>query len=59
MKIISKPKKQKKLRGRCQHCGCLIECSENEATLLVDRDSPEGAYHVKCPSCGNGYLWVS
>lgn len=50
--------KEKKMRGKCQQCGCRVECGKSEATLLVDRDSPDGAYHVKCPQCKQQYLWV-
>ena len=58
MKILNKPK-TKIYRGTCQECKCRIEANEDEVSTLVDRDSPEGADYVKCPRCGNPYLWVS
>lgn len=59
MKILSRGKNHRiKLRGKCQSCGARVECVKAEAHILIDRDSPQGAYHVTCPMCSNEYLWV-
>jgi hypothetical protein len=58
MKVKLPKNRPKKLSGKCHHCECRVETDTLEAELLVDRDSPEGAYHVACPNCDNNYLWV-
>ena len=58
MKIIKSGKRDRKLHGTCL-CGCSVECDISETKEMVDRDSPEGARYVKCPECGNKFLWVS
>ena len=61
MKILkSRKKKDSKLRGKCKDCGCRVECTERETKTLIDRDTQPGmaTQHVKCPECGNAYLWV-
>lgn len=59
MKVTKKPK-PKRYTGECR-CGTHIKVNENDRALktLVDRDSPEGAMHVRCPNCKDPYLWVS
>lgn len=59
MKIVKHGKSPPILTGTCQHCRCRIECTESETKWVVDRDSPAGMRHVKCPECTNEYLWVS
>lgn len=58
MKILNPKKKTKAYRGTCHVCKTRVECAEKETKVLVDRDSPEGARHCKCPTCANAYLWV-
>jgi len=61
MKIIcqgERPSNQK-YRGTCRECKTKVEAKGSEVHLLVDRDSPHGAHYVRCPTCGNEWLWVS
>jgi len=60
MKILKQGRKVKKLQGTCQECKCKVECAEGETQELVDRDTQPGmaTRHVKCPNCGNQFLWV-
>lgn len=48
------------LKGSCNQCGCEVEVELWEASVLVDRDSPNGARYVDCPTkgCDCQYLWV-
>lgn len=50
--------KVKKYRGKCRECETEVEAKAGEVSKLVDRDSPQGAYYVRCPTCGNEWLWV-
>ena len=57
MKIIKHRKPIPKYRGTCQHCGCEIECEQDETTVVHDQRDGDGRY-VKCPECDNTHLWV-
>lgn len=50
MITVLKHGKRTALRGTCAHCGCEIECSEND--VLFDRDSSAMKKYVFCPECG-------
>jgi len=60
MKILKHGKKKSKMRGECQFCGCKIECTYQETKTLIDRETTSGSatQYVKCPECGENYLWV-
>lgn len=59
IKVISQPK-PKKMRGTCTHCKTRVECDKSDTTTLIDRDTVPGCatQHVKCPGCGDEFLWV-
>jgi NAD-dependent SIR2 family protein deacetylase len=61
MKIIkSGIKHNRKLHGSCDECGCEVECESHETKTLIDRDTQPGmaTQYVKCPECGEQYLWL-
>lgn len=61
MRIISPGMPQNpKMRGICETCYCEIECQESETKTLRDRDTQPGmaTQYVKCPNCGDDFLWV-
>lgn len=58
MRVIERGKhpNEKKMRGRCQGCHTLIECTYGECK--TDPDPREnGDPYVHCPVC-NRFIWV-
>lgn len=62
MITITKPARPElKLKGKCQSCGCEIECDAFDATYFSDPRGHElgAAQHfVECPECKHSFLWV-
>lgn len=58
MRIVSKPKKMRNLRGMCVVCGVGVSAKLKETKVIVDPESPNGARYVHCPTCSNEYLWL-
>lgn len=62
MKIVKSGKHIKNpiMKGTCDECRCKIECKMSETNTLVDRDTQPGmaTHYVKCPECGDPFLWV-
>jgi len=60
MKILKAGELPNPLRwGKCNHCGCMIECSVNEAKL-VNYIREGDFYFVVCPTPGCGEtIWVT
>lgn len=59
MKILKHGKKtrEKKMRGTCKDCGTRVEVYECETKWEEDRPG-DGCACVKCPVCGNNFLYV-
>jgi len=55
MKIIKHGKEfddGKPIRGKCDHCGCIVEVKRKEIKITYDQRDGDFA-SVKCPECGS------
>lgn len=59
MKILKHgTKKAKQMRGTCGHCGCRVQCSEEETSKDQERPGADVDHYVQCPQCKADYLWL-
>lgn len=49
MRIIKSGWKNPLMRGKCESCGCEIECNKSEVTIC--NDDPDYPFSIKCPQC--------
>ena len=43
--------------GACKHCGCVVECTQEETKPSPDPRDCGGWASVPCPTC-MGFIWV-